>query len=98
MLGSATLGRKGSSGLSSVPSSGYSSGYTSALSGGLGSGLSSGLGSGLSGGGASAYSSGIPKWSSPVKTDGMLSSQLGGDVMTRSTLVRQRVWTFLFYF
>ncbi len=107
MLGSATLGRKGSSGLSSVPSSGYSSGYTSALSGGLGSGLSSGLGSGLSsglgsglssGGGASAYSSGIPKWSSPVKTDGMLSSQLGGDVMTRSTLVRQRVWTFFFIF
>jgi hypothetical protein len=32
-----------------------------------------------------------------VKTDGMLSSQLGGDVMTRSTLVRQRVWDF-FYF
>ena len=99
ILGSATLGRKGSSGLSSVLSRGApSSGHSTGLSG-LASGLSSGYSSGLSsgGGGGGGYSSsGIPKWSSPVKTDGMLAQLLGGDAMTRSTLVRQRVLPVLF--
>lgn len=62
--------------------------YGSATLGRKGSGIPSGISSGIP-----SLSSGIPKWSSPAKGDGT------PDIMTRSTLVRQRVSLgFIFWF